>query len=122
MRKTLSLLPVAESSPCIENGAEKERQPYAPKNDCSEPDGIVFSGIAICLWRRRQRNDHFPDRRNVDREVRGGQPLRWFSPIVRERRMTEGSLASRSRRCRMRCLSPDSRSTLTERPMTRVGL
>ena len=71
MRKTLSLLPVAESSPCIENAAEKERQPYAPKNDCSEPDGIVFSGIAICLWRRRQRNDHFPDRRNVDREVRG---------------------------------------------------
>src|SRR5580692_2633999 len=47
---------------------------YESTNNCGESDGAAFSGISICRtgeWRQNQsqRNDHFPDRRNIDREV-----------------------------------------------------
>src|SRR3954466_8396520 len=57
-------------SPVLKCSSEiTRRQIYAPKKDCSQSDGIFLSGIGIGSWRRQgQRNDHFSNRRNVDRE------------------------------------------------------
>src|SRR5437016_3479510 len=60
---------------------KKERRVYAPTNDCGKSDGIVPSAIGICFWRewrqsQSQRNDQYPDRRNLDCEVRGWKHYR----------------------------------------------